>query len=354
MTPELESKAASIVFDLVGQPSELREAELQRLYTEDAELAIAVLVMLVCQETTIPTGAKPQQTQTDSGYVSGQMLDRFKLLHRLAAGGQGEVWLAVDPTVRRFVAIKIGLGKAVSSVFFQEARVTGRLEHPNIVPVYEVPTERQQETSGQYFVMRAYGDKAYHDALFEYFEISEHSRPSELLNSIDLFNKDKGQAARQKLESFCNSDEGKGNPRLLRKIRTLLVSDSWAGSLAQLISRLHVGNTNLELRNVLSTFHPICQATAFAHSRGVIHRDLKPENVMIGEYGEVLVADWGLAKIVDQESSQAMQPPLDPMKSVSRLIQGTIGFLSPEQASGSPHVDARSDVYSLGPSSTKS
>jgi serine/threonine-protein kinase len=100
----------------------------------------------------------------------------------------------------------------------------------------------------------------------------------------------------------------------------------------------------------LRKFLAVCDAVSFAHSRGVIHRDLKPANVMVGEFGEVLVLDWGVAKLADVSENAA--PPLvgggDPVDTADGVAVGTPGFMAPEQSVGSVPVDARADVYGLG------
>lgn len=108
------------------------------------------------------------------------------------------------------------------------------------------------------------------------------------------------------------------------------------------------------LHSVVRHFHGVCQAVAFAHANGVVHRDLKPENVMIGDYGEVLVLDWGLARLLDQAES-AERDIRTSVEGAARLktrmgaIAGTPAYMSPEQARAeNEHTTPRSDVYALG------
>jgi serine/threonine protein kinase len=111
----------------------------------------------------------------------------------------------------------------------------------------------------------------------------------------------------------------------------------------------------------LQLFLRVCDAVAFAHARGVLHRDLKPANVMIGSFGEVLVMDWGLAKILaDAVENQPFSPDTAILRRPANRenggavtahgrVMGTPGYMSPEQAHGEvDSLDARSDIFSLG------
>jgi serine/threonine protein kinase len=113
-------------------------------------------------------------------------------------------------------------------------------------------------------------------------------------------------------------------------------------------------------RELLKLFQKICEPVAFAHSRGVIHRDLKPENIMIGNFGEVLVMDWGAAKCIRQGTNsdelsvnfinQEMQGnSTSPNGTLAGTVIGTPGYMSPEQKDGRVEdQDAKSDIYGLG------
>jgi serine/threonine protein kinase len=116
-----------------------------------------------------------------------------------------------------------------------------------------------------------------------------------------------------------------------------------------------------ELRSLaarLRVFERICDAVAFAHAHGVIHRDLKPQNVMVGPFGEVLVLDWGVAKVLADPEPAApsvidrpSRPEVDleaATLTAAGTVLGTPGYMAPEQARGESAVGAAADVYALG------
>jgi serine/threonine protein kinase len=100
----------------------------------------------------------------------------------------------------------------------------------------------------------------------------------------------------------------------------------------------------------LRLFLRVLDAVGFAHSHAVVHRDLKPANIMVGPFGEVLVLDWGLAKVVGGATDPPFsRGPIGPGATGAGAVLGTPGFMAPEQlAGGSDAVDARADIYSLG------
>lgn len=116
----------------------------------------------------------------------------------------------------------------------------------------------------------------------------------------------------------------------------------------------HHLETSLSLRERLRLFRTACEAVAFAHAHGVIHRDLKPENIMIGPFGEVLVMDWGIAKVLDESEMHLPSKAASQLRSTSittghGTVLGTPAYMAPEQSSGEVSlIDRRADVYSLG------
>jgi len=218
---------------------------------------------------------------------------RYTLTRVEGKGGYGQVWLAYDPNLKREIALKnIRPDKDARPEIVQglirEAQITGQLEHPNIIPIYEL--EHTDERGRPYYTMRflrgdTLGDriKAYHD--------------------------------RRKA--------GAADP--------------------------------LDLPQLLNAFVDICNALAYAGSRGIVHRDLKPSNVMLGNFGEVLVLDWGLAKEVgERDSDQSTKDANDSViadanETAHGQIKGTLAYMAPEQAAGRPDlIDERTDVYGLG------
>ena len=111
-------------------------------------------------------------------------------------------------------------------------------------------------------------------------------------------------------------------------------------------------------RRLLTIFVQLCNAVGYAHERGVLHRDLKPSNVMVGQFGEVLLMDWGVARVLaqveskdgDQDTEQSISlAPNSKRSTLDGATVGTPGYLAPEQASGIPDaVGPFSDVWSLG------
>jgi serine/threonine-protein kinase len=133
-------------------------------------------------------------------------------------------------------------------------------------------------------------------------------------------------------------------------------------TLGEAAERFHAAPTaafdSLEFRQLLGRFIDVCQAVAYAHSRGVLHCDLKPANVMVAKYGETLVVDWGLAKVVGRPGGAAGVPEemtlrpaagSDGVRTLAGSAVGTPGFMSPEQAEGEVGgLGPATDVYSLG------
>jgi eukaryotic-like serine/threonine-protein kinase len=99
---------------------------------------------------------------------------------------------------------------------------------------------------------------------------------------------------------------------------------------------------------LLRAFVDVCLAVEFAHTRGFIHRDLKPDNIMLGDFGEVYVLDWGVAKVIGEPDGPPIEDVSGELATAAGVAIGTAGYMAPEQARGVPDLDARADVYSLG------
>jgi len=126
-------------------------------------------------------------------------------------------------------------------------------------------------------------------------------------------------------------------------------------SLSDIIGKLEKGEEAYQkqynLRSLVVIFLKICDAISYAHSREILHLDLKPENIQVGQFGEVLVCDWGLAKIIGQEQNEdelLLNPDLLNNVTLNGAIKGTPGYISPEQVKGQREKTKSMDIYSLG------
>ncbi|MGL5096517.1 MAG: serine/threonine-protein kinase, partial [Planctomycetia bacterium] len=275
--------------------------------------------------------AGPQDDHDAVAFSAAPMLGgvaRYRLRRVLGSGGLGRVWQAWDQHLRRDVALKEMRSDALLQFglmdrFCLEAQLTGRLDHPGIVPVHD-------------------------------FGFRPDGRPFYVMKLV-------------------------GGVTLSRRIREFHET------------KRSTVDREVALRGLMRILGSVCTAAAFAHSRGILHRDLKPANIMIGDFGEAIIIDWGLAKLlkpdpetdpvsaeasdadpdtkIDRESAPAPAPkrlfeplsdlppaadtsmadrgPTPVMTAVGSAI-GTPMYMSPEQAAGHVELDARSDVFALG------
>jgi len=225
---------------------------------------------------------------------------RFRILRPHAQGGLGTVLVALDHELHREVALKrIQLSHQDNpesrARFLLEAEITGRLEHPGVVPVYGLGNDPEGRP---YYAMRLV----------------------------------KGETLKAAIARYHQAEVPERDP----------------------------AERALALRRLLGRFVAVCNAVAYAHSRGIIHRDLKPANILLGPFGETLVVDWGLAKVVGREASPlrvsdptetTLRPALAGGSSMTQpgAAMGTPDYMAPEQAAGhSDAVGPASDLYSLG------
>lgn len=256
----------------------------------DQDMNTVALSTLYCGEGTAPPAQYEAVRETPGRYTH---------VADYASGGMGRILLVHDAHLGRSVALKelippeataspteAAFGARQSDMlaarFVQEARITGQLEHPSIVPIHELG---RRADGTLYYTMKLVKGKTL------------------------------GEALRER---------------------------------ATLPKRLEL----------LPNFVALCQAVAYAHSRGVIHRDIKPANVMIGDFGETVVLDWGLAKtkgapreaVPGEDAGAGAGAGADgDGKTMYGRALGTPQYMSPEQARGQlEQIDEQSDVYSLG------
>lgn len=126
-------------------------------------------------------------------------------------------------------------------------------------------------------------------------------------------------------------------------------------SLADIIKMLSGGegqySSRYSLKSLIGIFVKVCDAVSYSHSMGVVHLDIKPDNIQVGEHGEVLLCDWGLAKYLG-EVYDSKEPLLDQNflsgQTLDRQIKGTPGFMAPEQILNKSEIGISTDIYSLG------
>ncbi|PID74162.1 MAG: hypothetical protein CSB33_00055 [Desulfobacterales bacterium] len=241
-------------------------------------------------------------TQVDFAEEALESLDtggpRYADLGVIGEGGMGQIKLARDTRLLRKVAVKTlrpeAANPAAMSYFFREAQITAQLDHPNIIPLYTVKSPDPGEKTVS-FVMKLIKGKTLTDIIRE-------------------------------ARDFYKDNPKKDLP------------------------------PELSLNTRLGYFLKVCDGMIYSHRKEVIHRDLKPANIMIGNYGEVYVMDWGIAKMVQEipetlygiQKVAAQKSGMDLGGDEAGRIVGTPSYISPEQIQGLPEVGAASDQFSLG------
>jgi serine/threonine protein kinase len=242
-------------------------------------------------------GQHAESSATDSHLNQRlQVTSEFQVEVLHASGGLGDVYLASEPNLKRQVAIKFPRKSRLNAEqvarFEREAQITGRLNHPGIVPVISLKQDHEQQ-------------------------------PCYVMRFVD------GLTLRQRVEQLGQELPSQGN-----------------------------FFSSMEFRKLLQNFATICNIVAYAHDQGIIHRDIKPENIIIGPFGETLLMDWGLAKVMQEPADNLPPIPVSSsadtvsnktLKTVDGQVMGTPAYASPEQLQGRVDLtDFRSDIFSLG------
>jgi serine/threonine-protein kinase len=245
----------------------------------------------------IETDVDPEATRDHRSMLPTPAGGRFRILRHHARGGLGAVYAAYDEDLHREVALK------------------------EIQPQYADDAESRV----RFLIEAEITGSLEHPGIVPVYALGQYAdgRPYYAMRFI------RGETLKEAAQRFHAEDEPGRNP----------------------------GERTLALRELLGRFVAVCNAIAYAHSRGVLHRDLKPGNILLGPYGETLVVDWGLAKPVGRSPDSepipegTLRPASASGSSETRQghALGTPAYMSPEQAAGRlDELGPASDVYSLG------
>ena len=245
-----------------------------------------------------------EKTASRDDLMDGNPAVRYTPHRKLNQGGMKAIWEVDDHRTARKVAMALIQDSRIASEedidsFLYEARLTANLQHPNIIPIYDIAVD---ENGNPYFTMKAL----------------------------------KGE------------------------------------TLGEIIGKLREGDSAYAKRytrtRLLGIFLKVCNAIGYAHSKGVIHLDLKPSNIIVGDFGDVHVLDWGLSTLITHlddckgesvswhsiddvslENGQTLTRYLETNARRRHAVGGTPGYMSPEQAQGVPSaINFQTDVYMLG------
>ncbi|HBC88803.1 MAG TPA: hypothetical protein DCZ94_17815 [Lentisphaeria bacterium] len=229
------------------------------------------------------THVTPEKIKLDLAELESltELYDRYEIIEKFAEGGQGEIKTAMDLLLKRYVAIKSLKREHVNNHevianFIAEAKVTAQLDHPSIIPLYEVNGDDEDRI---HIAMKLIHGKTLDDIIEDTILDCKHKKGA---RTEDM----EGESLKERLENFIK----------------------------------------------------VCDAVSYAHNKNVIHRDLKPENVMVGQFHEVYVMDWGIAKVLSEDGKNFPD---------ANGICGTPGYIAPEVAQTQAYGPA-SDQYALG------
>ncbi|MDA7916416.1 FHA domain-containing serine/threonine-protein kinase, partial [Verrucomicrobia bacterium] len=272
--------------------SEFRSALPQLIKIGSAIVAIEKKGMAHFKPKQVKTQAPRSNVAASESPMEALRSGSYRIGQEFGRGSMGAIHLAEDSRLGRAVAMKVVLGeqkppKEMILRFIREAQVMAQLDHPNIVPIYELGVNSKDQI---FYAMKFVKGVTLHEVI---------------------------------------SQIGHGDLEMIRKYH---------------------------LVHLLTIFQKVCDAVAYAHSKGILHRDLKPENIMIGEFGQVLVMDWGLAmirsEIADEPEAKRPTAAIEAAELSATIlgdIMGTPQFMAPEQAEGkNRELDERTDIFALG------